>query len=42
MVLTHRYLIVATSEGKLEWLHTFIPESEPDPRMHHGKQSPNF
>ena len=42
MVLTHRFLIVATREGKLEWLHTFIPKTEADPRMHRGKPSPNL
>lgn len=32
MVLTHRYLIVATSENKLQWLNIYIPPEEQDPR----------
>jgi WD40 repeat protein len=32
MVLTHRYLIIATSENKLQWLNVFIPPEENDPR----------
>lgn len=32
MVLTHRYLVVATSENKLQWLNIFIPPEETDPR----------
>ena len=32
MVLTHRYLVVATSENKLHWLNIYIPPEENDPR----------
>ena len=32
MVLTHRFLVVATSENKLQWFNIYIPDSESDPR----------
>lgn len=32
MVLTHRFLIVATSENKLQWLNIFIPPEDKDQR----------
>lgn len=33
MVLTHRYLVIATSENKLQWLNIYVPREETDPRL---------
>ena len=33
MALTHRYLVVATTESKIQWLNIYIPPQEEDPRL---------
>jgi WD40 repeat protein len=32
MVLTHRFLVIANSDNKLQWLNIYIPPEENDPR----------
>ena len=32
MALTHRFLVTATDDRKLQWLHVYIPPEVPDPR----------